>query len=277
MRRIAQDTGQSLAEVIGGQPPSPHGFSPGQMFGTPPPPPAEGEDEPDDFQHPQSPGPNLGPTLTPFQSPEQTMFADPQYDIAGSLAAQASQTQIRDLEQQLQEARKKLTAQAHQSTIEAEQMEKKHNVEKVALQRHLNDASDFLAAAKEREEAASKALADAVKAAKQEAQSSLSDATAKALQDLRIEKNKTEKARKEAEQEYVFQREDIKQKRLKLFLENEQIQKAYAEIEAQVTSNEEATRILEQQQYWLNTQASAQMSKSLGIQSSGSMGQQSNY
>ena len=44
-----------------------------------------------------------------------------------------------------------------------------------------------------------------------------------------------------------------------------------------MTSNEEATRILEQQQYWLNTQASAQMSKSLGVQSSGSMGQQSNY
>ena len=109
MRKIAQDTGQSLAEVMGGQPPSPHGFSPGQMFGTPPPP-AEGEDEPDDFQHPQSPGPNLGPTLTPFQSPEQTMFADPQYDIAGSLAAQASQTQIRDLEQQLQEARNKINS-----------------------------------------------------------------------------------------------------------------------------------------------------------------------
>ena len=44
-----------------------------------------------------------------------------------------------------------------------------------------------------------------------------------------------------------------------------------------MTSNEEATRILEQQQYWLNTQSSAQMSKSLGVQSSGSMGQQSNY
>ena len=83
-------------------------------------------------------------------------------------------------------------------------MEKKHNVEKVALQRHLTDAFDYLAAAKEREEAASKAFADASAAAKQEAQSSLSDATAKALEDLRIEKDKTEKARKEAEQEYVF-------------------------------------------------------------------------
>ena len=142
MKKIAHDTGQSLAEVIGGQPPSPHGFSPGQMFGTPPPP-AEGEDEPDDFQHPQSPGPNLGPTLTPFQSPEHTMFADPQHDIAGSLAAQASQTQIRDLEQQLHEARTKLTAQAKKYAVEVERMEKKHNVEKVALQRHLTDASDY--------------------------------------------------------------------------------------------------------------------------------------
>ena len=87
MRRIAQDTGQSLAEVIGGQPPSPHGFSPGQMFGTPPPP-AEGEDEPDDFQHPQSPGPNLGPTLTPFQSPDMFMGheLDPSHDMAAQSA-----------------------------------------------------------------------------------------------------------------------------------------------------------------------------------------------
>lgn len=282
-KAIAQAPGQSVAVVAARQPRAPHGFNTSDMFQDDPMPTSEAEDELDDFQHPQAPGPNLGPTLTPDVAQDNDMFEDaecePAYDLEATAMAHAKERH--ELEEQLHTTRMNATRQEAASALELQNSLKQRDIERADLLAVMQMEAAHFRQEQLRNEATAKANEKALAAARAEASTAIGankEEHARKMEALRIQKLEIEHQEQNNKQDLEAHRREVTERAAFLqqhayMMDNDFrfLQSEKDRVAQEMSNIEEAKRFLMTERF-MQEQRAGYHGPSLGMQSSGAMG-----